>query len=193
MLTLIENDRFAVVTVSDGAAPAPSWETLFGWPAAGHHAVPLTVRSAADRKRWAAQLDAAIRAADRQVLLVAEGLGCAASAWWARLTPRHDVARVAGALLFAPRTDAPGLFAAPRDTLPFPSLVIRPDGDVADVERATREWGSGIMDARASRAAPATVAWRHAQRLFLRVTRSIAEHEIGRGAALIGLEGGRQR
>ncbi|MGJ3629448.1 hypothetical protein AB5I41_26085 [Sphingomonas sp. MMS24-JH45] len=55
----------------------------------------------------------------------------------------------------------------------------------------TREWGSGVMDPRASRALPAEVAWRHAQRLFLRVTRSIAEHEVGRGAALIGIDGGR--
>jgi predicted alpha/beta hydrolase family esterase len=126
------------------------------------------------------------------VLLVAEGLGCAASAWWARLTPRHDVERVAGALLFAPETDTPGLFAAPRDALPFPSLVIRPDRAGADVERVTREWGSGLMDTRASRDARAVGAWRHAQRLFLRVTKSIAEHEVGRGAALIGVDGGRR-
>lgn len=192
MFATIENDRFAIVTVSDADRASAAWQTLFGWPAAGHLAVPLAVRSTADRKRWAAQLDQAIRAADRQVLLVAEGLGCAASAWWARLSPRHDVARVAGALLFDPRHAAGrDFFAAPRAALPFPSLVIRPGGEVADVERVTREWGSGLMDPRASRAAPAAVAWRHAQRLFLRATRSIAEHEIGRGAALIGIDGGR--
>lgn len=192
MLATIGNDRFSVVTVSDGDRPSAAWQTLFGWPESGHLAVPLSVRSTADRKRWAAQLDQAIRAADRQVLLVAEGLGCAASAWWARLSPRHDVARVAGALLFDPRGAAGrDLFAAPRAALPFPSLVIRPDGGIAEVERVTREWGSGVMDPRASRALPAAVAWRHAQRLFLRVTRSIAEHEVGRGAALIGKDGGR--
>jgi predicted alpha/beta hydrolase family esterase len=192
MFATIETDRFAVITVAEGTRPAAAWQTLFGWPASGHQAVPLTVRSTADRKRWAAQLDAAIRAADRQVLLVAEGLGCAASAWWARLSPRHDVARVAGALLFAPQTATPDLFASPRDALPFPSLVIRPGGAQADLERVTREWGSGLMDTRLTRDVRGTPAWRHAQRLFLRVTKAVAEHEVARGAALIGLDGGRR-
>lgn len=191
MFATIETDRFSIITVADAARPAAAWETLFGWPATGHQAVPLAVRSTADRKRWAAQLDRAIRAADRQVLLVAEGLGCAASAWWARLSPRHDVARVAGALLFAPQTATPDLFASPRDALPFPSLVIGP-GAEAELERVTREWGSGVMAPRTTRDGRTTPAWRHAQRLFLRVTKAVAEHEVARGAALIGLDGGRR-
>jgi hypothetical protein len=48
------------------------------------------------------------------------------------------------------------------------------------------------MAPRATRDARATPAWRHAQRLFLRVTKAVAEHEVARGAALIGLDGGRR-
>ena len=106
-------DTFHIVTVSDGGAE-PAWARSLGWPAAGHAAVPLSVRSRADRKLWAARLDQAVRAADRQVLLVAEGLGCAASAWWARLSPRHDTARVSGALMFAGERADDALFAAKR-------------------------------------------------------------------------------
>ena len=94
----VDTDRFSVVTVFGAATPAPAWQAMFGWPASGGDAVPLDVRSVADRTRWAAKLDDAVRGADRAVLLVADGLGCAASAWWARLSPGDYVARIAGAI-----------------------------------------------------------------------------------------------
>ena len=62
------------------------------------------------RADWVATLDAAVRAADRPVLLVAHSLGCATTAHWAAQHP-DSAARVAAAWLVAPadteRADAP--------------------------------------------------------------------------------------
>jgi len=109
----IDLDRFSIVTIFGAATQRPAWQTMFGWPADGTQAVPLDVRSAADRTRWAARLDDAVRGADRAVLLVADGLGCAASAWWARLSPADYVARIAGAILALPITPVDDEMAPP--------------------------------------------------------------------------------
>lgn len=62
------------------------------------------------RADWVATLDAAVRAADRPVLLVAHSLGCATTAHWAAQHP-DSAARVVAAWLVAPadteRADAP--------------------------------------------------------------------------------------
>lgn len=184
-------DRFAIITVFDADRPAPAWETMFGWPAAGGSAVPLAVRSSTDRNRWAAKLDAAVQAADRAVLLVADGVGCAASAWWARLSPAQDVERVAGALLFAPEREVGMagrlLFAAPQTSLPFPSLVIQPGAERVDLRGAVDEWGSRVVvGARPRQPRAGAAAWRQAERLFLRLTSHVVEHDVERAEALIG-------
>ncbi len=181
----VDTDRFSVVTVFGAATPAPAWQAMFGWPASGGDAVPLDVRSVADRTRWAAKLDDAVRGADRAVLLVADGLGCAASAWWARLSPSDYVARIAGAILLDPgRGDHAALFDSPRTRLPFPSLVIQPDG--ATVGAAADDWGSRlIVNGRERRRADRPVAWRQAQQLFLRLTGQIVEQDVNRARARI--------
>lgn len=112
---------FSIVTIGGSDRPSPAWQTMFGWPAEGSTAVPLHARSPHDRNIWAARLDRAVREADTRVLLVADGLGCAASAWWARLSPADYVGRIAGALLFAPPAGAENdLFASPKARLPSP-------------------------------------------------------------------------
>lgn len=169
-------DAFHIVTVSDGGAE-PAWARSLGWPAAGHAAVPLAVRSRADRKLWAARLDQAVRAADRQVLLVAEGLGCAASAWWARLSPRHDIARVSGALMFAGERVDDSLFASPDVPLPFPTLLL--GGAEA------RGWGGQTVSAPEAPRGDLP-AWRQAQRLFRRWAGHVAEQDVARVVALRG-------
>ncbi len=181
----LDTDRFSIVTVFGTATPAPAWQTMFGWPASGSEAVPLDVRSVADRTRWAAKLDDAVRGADRAVLLVADGLGCAASAWWARLSPGDYVARIAGAILLDPgRGDHAALFDSPQTRLPFPSLVIQPDG--AAVGAAVEDWGSRlIINGRQRRRADRPVAWRQAQQLFLRLTGQIVEQDVNRARARI--------
>jgi len=186
-------DLFSVVTIGASDRPAPAWERMFGWPAVGTTAVPLDVRSRSDRNIWAARLDRAVREADARVLLIADGLGCAASAWWARLSPADDVGRIAGALLFAPQagSDADDWFASPRAHLPFPSLVIQPGqfgpDRSGDVQAAVDDWGSRLVAAPRPRdRAAGPVAWRQAQRLFLRLTQQMVEHDVDRGRAITG-------
>lgn len=191
-LALVQDpDRFSVVTVFDERRPAPAWEAMFGWPAASGTAVPLGARSAAERNVWAARLDRAVSSADRTVLLVADGAGCLASAWWARLSPADYVSRIAGAVLFAP-TGAPlaangrDLFASPHERLPFPSLVIQPGGDTA-AQPLVDDWGSRlVIGARQRQRHGGSAAWSHAQRLFLRLTAQVVEHDIRRARELAG-------
>lgn len=187
-------DLFSVVTIGEAHRPAPSWERMFGWPAEGATAVPIDVGSRGERNIWAARLDRAVREADARVLLIADGIGCAASAWWARLSPTDDVGRIAGALLFAPQPEAGDLFASPQARLPFPSLVIQPgadadvegDGD-GDVGATIVGWGSRLVIGERPRDRGARlVAWRQAQRLFLRLTQQMVEHDVDRGRAITG-------
>ncbi|MBJ6122826.1 alpha/beta hydrolase [Sphingomonas mollis] len=197
MIALAGQDRFSIVTIIGGGTgadtPAPAWETMFGWPASGVHTLPLDVTSLGDRNIWAARLDEIVRGADRAVLLVADGLGCAASAWWARLSPADYVARIAGAVLFTPEADAEnrdraGLFDSPQTRLPFPSLVIQPGGSATGAMRDTvADWGSRlVVSDRERQRDTGLVAWRQAQRLFLRLTNQVVEHEVGRAEALAG-------
>ena len=196
MFAIAANDRFApfsIVAISDARQSEPTWRTMFGWPANDPRTIPIAARSRAERKIWAARVDQAVCAADRPVLLVADGIGCAASAWWGRLSPSDYVSKIAGALLFAPRgadvtrdgdTD---LFASPTAPLPFPSIVISPQGDAGQVDAAVESWGSRLIAGHRDRhVTRETNAWRQAQRLFLRVTQQVAAHEVGRAEALIG-------
>ena len=191
-LSLVQNpDRFSVVTVFDARRPAPAWEAMFGWPAVSGTQVPLDVRSASDRNVWAARLDQAVRDADRAVLLVADGIGCQASAWWARLSPADYVARIAGAVLFAPGPAQAGpngrdLFASPQERLPFPSLLFQPQAD-AGAQALVDDWGSRlVIGARERQRLGGTTAWSHAQRLFVRLTSQVVEHDIRRARELAG-------
>jgi predicted alpha/beta hydrolase family esterase len=181
----IDLDRFSIVTIFGAATQRPAWQTMFGWPVDGAQAVPLDVRSAADRTRWAARLDDAVRGADRAVLLVADGLGCAASAWWARLSPADYVARIAGAILLAPGSgDRDALFDSPQTRLPFPSLVIQ-SGDAA-IGPAAEDWGSHlVVNGRDRQREDRPVAWRQAQQLFLRLTGHVVEQDVNRARARI--------
>ena len=92
-------ERFSVLTIADRHPGAPVWSECLGWPMQGDNHIALDARDASRRNIWASRIDAAVLGADRAVLLVAEGLGCAAAAWWARLSPGHYADRVAGALL----------------------------------------------------------------------------------------------
>lgn len=177
--------RFSVITISQSANPA--WSERFGWPAFGD--THLALDPDGNRSILAAQIDNAVLRADRTVLLVAEGLGCFAASWWARLSPSHYVERVAGALLFDPEAaDRTDLFASPRTALPFPSMVVAdrlPGSDPADFAPLTQGWGSRLIAGNRHRAAEVS-AWRSAQRLVGRLTASVVARDIERGLALRG-------
>lgn len=114
--------------------------------------IPVRFGTPAERNMLGARIDRAVADADRAVLLVAQGAGCLAAAWWARLTPKAYVSRVAGALLVQPEdeVDQRGTdFASPRVALPFPSVLVSDGGSSRlGSQTVAREWGSQLVDAR---------------------------------------------
>lgn len=176
-------DRFSIITIAAPGVESPAWNARLRWPSQGDAHVVLD--GGERRSIWAAQLDAAVMRADRAVVLVAEGIGCHAASWWARLSPANYVARVAGALLFDPpatqerERDA---FASPAIALPFPSLVLAEDLPSA-TGPAIESWGSRLLDGHRHREGDLR-PWRSAQRLIERVTNRVIERDVARILAL---------
>ena len=109
-----------------------------------------------DRERWCARLEQAVCAAAGDVVLVAHSLGCLTVAHWAR---GGSVAAVRGALLVAPPdveslercpSALHGFAPMPRETLPFPSILVASRDDVyADISCARSladAWGARFVD-----------------------------------------------
>lgn len=174
---------FSIITIGTPGRAAPAWNTRLRWPSQGDAHVVLD--SSARRGIWAAQLDAAVMRADRAVVLVAEGVGCHAASWWARLSPTSYVSRVAGALLFDPPTideEDGGAYASPAIALPFPSIVLAEHAP--HVAAATiANWGSRMIDGRRQRHGEPR-AWQSAQRLVERLTNRVVERDVARILAL---------
>lgn len=176
-------DRFSIITIAAPGGSSPIWTQRLRWPSHGDEHVALDD----DERRgiWATRLDAAVMRADRAVVLVAEGVGCHAASWWARLSPAGYVSRVAGALLFDPPVDGAHngrAFASPAIALPFPSLVLA--GNAADAPAAAISgWGSRLIDGRRQRAGDLQ-PWRSAQRLIERFTATVVDRDVERVFAL---------
>ncbi len=106
-----------------------------------------------DPVEWEAAFAAAFARTEGAVVLAGHSLGCLVIARWAE---RHDVSRVAGALLVAPcDVEAPGAIAElrrfapmPSARLPFPSRVVASTNDpLATLERSRAfavAWGSEL-------------------------------------------------
>jgi len=150
------------------------------------HHVECRADTPAQRNVTASRIDGAVGGADRAVLLIAEGVGCAAAAWWARLSPRAYVERVAGALLIGPDGDVGSVrgFASPRAALPFPSLVV---GSSDSAQRLSGEWGSRLIDGPAlgARMPPST----RLQSIVGRFTSAIVEKDVRKANRLIAALG----
>jgi uncharacterized protein len=155
---------------------------------AGHIGADGATR--ADRNRLGARLDRAIADAQGRVLLVAEGTGCFAAAWWGRLTPVDQVARVAGALFYSPTEDSEAArlaarhFRSPRMPLPFPSLLIERRAALAGDELLAHDWGSrafGMVDDH-----PTPFA--RARRMVARFTAGVVERDAMRADRLRGVD-----
>lgn len=150
----------------------------------------LDPSSAAARSRFAYRLDAAVREADRAVLLVGSGIACPAIAWWARLSPRQYTSRVAGALFFAPeagRSEVHGAFASPRERLGFPSIVLGDPASEPDAALAAG-WGSEVIAyGTDDESLPAGAKpWHWVQRTVRHWTAAIVEHDVRLAASLAG-------
>lgn len=106
---------------------------------------------------WVAALEAKIKTASTQVILIAHSLGCITVARWAAQAAPNLLNKVKGALLVAPadveRPLCPEAIAgfAPiaQQPLPFPSLIVGSDNDsAASVPRVltlARFWHSAVV------------------------------------------------
>lgn len=194
-LTLAPDPRlFSIITIADTRAQPPAWQSQLRWPHAGDAHIALDLDRPRRQSVWATQLDDAVMQADRAVLFVAEGVGCFAASWWARLSPSHYVSKVAGALLLDPVAppqddDRPALFASPSVALPFPSVVLTGESGLlardASLGAQVDGWGSRLLAGGRQRS-DEREAWWSAQRLVRRVTRAVVEHDVRRGLALRG-------
>ncbi|HKR18418.1 alpha/beta hydrolase [Rhizorhapis sp.] len=135
------------------------WQTI--WEAVRNDCerVDLGMWDRPHRNTWVNKLNAAIRQADRPVILAAHSLGCLAVAWWAALERPPFGHPVAGALLVAPpdvdtatldgRLTAFG--PAPKGLLPFPSIVAASRNDpyisFTRAHTLAKFWGSHCVDA----------------------------------------------
>lgn len=145
----------AIVSIATSHALEPGRATR---PAIGVPPATLPVDldpyGARHRNLWAARLDEAVRQARDPIMLVAQGDGCLALAWWARLSPRAYTAKVLGALMMAPADPADKRLRAfadcPDTRLPFPSIVmIGKDESQADIDHARHlaaGWGSRFLE-----------------------------------------------
>jgi predicted alpha/beta hydrolase family esterase len=192
-ITLPANNLFSVITTGE-RKQAPSWKSLLNLPQFGDAHIDYAADTDAQRNLWATRLDEAVRQAERPVLLVASGASCFATVWWARLSPRGYVSRVAGALLFNPIDpaimDAAGRFASPRTALPFPSAVVERTtrrGELkAQVLALAEGWGSGLLDVSADQDRLETGgAWQHAHALLARATARVVERRMRAADALL--------
>ncbi|GAA0734925.1 alpha/beta hydrolase [Sphingomonas japonica] len=198
-LALFRGSEHAIVTIGGCRGDAPAWQTAFGWPARGDRHIDFQGEGTAARNMLGVHLDQAVAQADRAVLLVASGVGCLAAAWWARLSPSQSVARVAGAVLFAPEdaSDAEQeRFASPRLRLPFPAILVggaaRPDQD-RRLAALAEDWGGSVLTERqpslriaSDRAGGARSPWRHARRTIARWSAAVVAHEARLAGALSG-------
>lgn len=185
-LTLERRGSFSIVSLGQGD-DATDWAAMLGLSAAPRTYLDVSAATAGQRNLWAARLDETVMKADRAVLLLANGAGCAAAAWWARLSPRPYVSRVAGAILHSPLDAgdhaADGIFASPSMALPFPSIVLD-EGGAIDPQRLGRiasGWGSQVVERQ-----PAA-AWHHARRLFERWSAGVVERDL-RIASTFGVD-----
>lgn len=106
------------------------------------------------RNTWVNKLNLEIHRADAPVVIVAHGLGCVTTAWWAEYEQPRYAAPVVGALLVAPPdVERPGrdprlarFGACPRKPLPFPSFLVASGNDphcpFDTAVSLARDWGS---------------------------------------------------
>lgn len=147
-----------IVPGLDGSGPE-HWQTLWERRLAQCHRVQMGDWAYPERSKWIRRLDQDIRTATAPVLIAAHSLGALTVAWWAKERwSLGNQERVVGALLVAPpdvergkvreRMDSFG--PLPRDTLPFPTLLVASRNDpYASFETSRRiaaMWGSTFVD-----------------------------------------------
>jgi len=120
--------------------------------------VDLGIGESAVLNNWVNRLNLAIFWAERPVVLVAHGLGCLVTAWWAEFERPMYGHPVAGAFLIdPPDIDRPGrdprlsrLCACPRKALPFSSVLVstidQPYTERNSLRTLASDWGATIVE-----------------------------------------------
>lgn len=138
----------------DGGPQARAEPWIVHWQASGHALLEQHDWQRPLRGDWSARLQETLVDAPGPVVLVASGLGCILTAWWAAHSP--VAAKVRGALLIAPadveqpalREQLPGWSPIALQPLPFPCLVVgRPPPADCSLERAqalAQAWGAAF-------------------------------------------------
>lgn len=129
------------------------WEQRYGYERVQQHDWQRPLRG-----DWSIQLQEAVLASDRDVVLVAHSLGCILTAWWAAHSPLAHT-KVRAALLVAPgdveqedlRQVLPGWSPIMLERLPFPSVLVGSQSDpyctLARAQQMAQAWGAEFVDA----------------------------------------------
>ena len=149
-----------ILTVPGLANSGPGhWQTTWEQQRSDCRRVELGMWDAPHRNTWVNQLNLAIRAAGRPVVLAAHSLGCLAVAWWAQMEAAEAGALVAGALLVAPPEAGrsaidhrlAGFAPVPDQPLPFPTILVASRNDpymnIRVARRLAAGWGASFADA----------------------------------------------
>lgn len=128
------------------------WEQRYGYERVQQHDWQRPLRG-----DWSIQLQEAVLASDREVVLVAHSLGCILTAWWAAHSPWAKT-KVRAALLVAPgdveqedlRQVLPGWSPVMWQRLPFPSVLVGSHNDpycsLARAQQMAQAWGAEFID-----------------------------------------------
>lgn len=154
----LQTPLLLIVPGLGGSGPG-HWQSIWERERGDSQRVELGMWDEPHRNVWVNQLNAAILAATRPVVLVAHSLGCHAVAWWNALERPGEDSKVIGAMLVAPPAlegslaDERIAAFAPlvRERLPFPSILAAsrddPFADFGHSRKMARLWGSRFVDA----------------------------------------------
>lgn len=135
------------------------WERIYGYERVEQHDWMRPLRGDWIARLQEVVLDHCVRrspGAPADIVLVAHSLGCMLVAAWAAHTPLAQ--HVRGALLVAPgdpqreevAAALPSWFQIPRNTLPFPTILLGSHDDpycsFARAQEFARSWGSQFID-----------------------------------------------
>lgn len=135
----------------DGGLQARTEPWLAHWQGRGHALLEQHDWQRPLRGDWSARLQETLVDAPGPVVLVASGLGCILTAWWAAHSPA--AAKVHGALLIAPadveqpalREQLPGWAPIALQPLPFRSIVVARTPPAARTRALAQAWGAACV------------------------------------------------